>query len=908
MPKFRGYGLLAVVARNALPALTGLLPGADLLKVRQPLFWCALLLGTFFFYNGGLAHASTPVHIGYYQNPPKVFQDEQGQPAGFWPELTQTIAAEHDLELEWHFGEWEALLVALERGDLDMLVDVAVTGERRERLLFGTETTLVSWSQVFAAPGREFRRVADLAGQRVGILDSSVNVAGPEGLKMLLREYEVEAQLVSYPSYQAIFRALSSGELDAGVTNRDFGQHYGAELGMEGTPILFQPVELRYAFSPSSERATALREAFDQSLKELKATPDSEFYQQIAYWIAAGAPERRNLLPGWVFWSLGILLALAALLSVMVLTIETRVRTRTRQLRAHERELEASRDSLWQELDIRSALINSLPAQIAILDQHGYITAVNQRWQDFTQQFEPADEQTLPGVSYVETCQNRDSQSPLVQTGLTHSLTDILAGRRNHYEADYPWHSDKGECWYRVMVNPIRLRDKGHHGVVVMHLDITEQKKAEMHLNRLAYEDPLTGLNSRNGFVQAVERQHQTNGWEARGLVVAMDVLGLRDINDAFGYAAGDELLQELARRLEQFSGTRGVCSRTGGDEFIMYLPDRVQDARGTIQALHEQLSQPYWVGGIAVTMLVRQGYTRLGQQPRAVEILMREAELALSENRQDLRQPWTAYSQKLYRQDKQRIEFTQELRRALDEKQFELFFQPQIDLQQGTVSGLEALVRWHHPTRGLQSPAVFVPLAEKSRLIVPLGDWVLRAACEQLKTWRAAGYKPLPLSVNVSVMQFLSGDLPDKVARLLSEYELPPSAITLEVTESVFEHESEQLREQLRSLQQLGVGLALDDFGTGYSSLAYLQKYPFDAIKIDRAFVGAMLDDVYSRNIVETIVALAGLLGEKVVAEGIESQEIEQLLVSLGCEYGQGFLYSEPLPEPALRQWLASQ
>ncbi|MDZ7829666.1 MAG: EAL domain-containing protein [Halofilum sp. (in: g-proteobacteria)] len=221
-----------------------------------------------------------------------------------------------------------------------------------------------------------------------------------------------------------------------------------------------------------------------------------------------------------------------------------------------------------------------------------------------------------------------------------------------------------------------------------------------------------------------------------------------------------------------------------------------------------------------------------------------------------------------------------------------------------GSLTSCEALLRWHHPERGLSPPGLFIPIAEQSQLIGPIGDWVLRRACRHLREWQDAGFDAVRVAVNVSPAQFQFGDFACKVRDALAEFGLAPSSLTLEITESVFERESDALLGQIRALHNLGVRLSLDDFGTGYSSLLYLQRYPFDEIKIDQGFVFRLLDDAYSRNIVETVMGLARALDAEVIAEGIESTEVRDVLLAMGCRHGQGYYYSMPLAAEDFR-WL---
>jgi len=577
--------------------------------------------------------------------------------------------------------------------------------------------------------------------------------------------------------------------------------------------------------------------------------------------------------------------------------------------RLHEQEesLRQSRDRLSELLETRRALINSLPAHIALLDGNGTIVDVNEQWRHFGQLNAYPDADFGIGVNYIRLCETAGGDCSEEAAEVAQGLRQVLSGEREMFALEYPCHSPDEFRWFRVMVSPaVNPGEEGvHHGVVVMHVDITERKQAEQELNRLAYEDPLTGLPSRNGFTRILSDSLERTGWMPPAIVVGMDIAGQRDINDAHGYDTGDRVLIEIGRRLCEQAGEEGIVGRTGGDEFVLFLPlKRESNPDQSLAALSSSLHEPIDIGSQSIEMAVRFGYTQLANQPRPVESLLREAELALFQTRAEPGHSWVAYTSQLDSRVNERIRISQELRVALDSGQFELHFQPKVDLQSGSLLACEALLRWNHPECGLQSPGLFIPIAEQSQLIGPLGNWVLREACRLLRMWQDAGLEIVQVSINVSLIQFQLGDFPEKVAAVLAEFGLKPATLSLEITESVFERESESLLQQLQKLHEIGVRLSLDDFGTGYSSLLYLQRYPFDEIKVDQGFVQHILEDPYSRKIVDMVLGLASALKADTVAEGIETATVRDRLLEMGCRIGQGYFYSMPLAAEDFR-WL---
>jgi PAS domain S-box-containing protein/diguanylate cyclase (GGDEF)-like protein len=469
-------------------------------------------------------------------------------------------------------------------------------------------------------------------------------------------------------------------------------------------------------------------------------------------------------------------------------------------------------------------------------------------------------------------------------------------------------HKDGTLYWESEVISPLTDESGRITNYVVIKQDITALKEAQQELSRIAYEDPLTGLSTRIGFTRQLQRHTDRHGWKVPAAVVIVDIVGLHDINDVYGYEVGDQLLAEFSRRLAEQPGDNVLAGRIGGDEFTLFLlPGDGEALEPDLNRLVESLSFPFELDGINIEVAVRLGYTRLGDCQRPIEDLLRESERALSLHRKDTSVPWVAYSNRIQKEIQERIELTRELREALAEDQFELHFQPKVDLATGTLIACEALIRWNHPSRGLISPGVFIPLAEQSQLIGRIGDWVLRRACQYLRDWRDSGLEPVRVAVNVSVVQFQMGDFASRVRTVLEQSWVAPEELALEVTESVFENESAVLLEQMCMLRDMGVWLSLDDFGTGYSSLLYLQRYPFNEIKIDQGFVVNLLTDPFSRNIVETVVLLAKALNAEIIAEGIESAEVGNALISMGCRSGQGFFYSMPLEAEDFR-WLLEQ
>jgi predicted signal transduction protein with EAL and GGDEF domain/CheY-like chemotaxis protein len=439
-------------------------------------------------------------------------------------------------------------------------------------------------------------------------------------------------------------------------------------------------------------------------------------------------------------------------------------------------------------------------------------------------------------------------------------------------------------------------------------------------IRALAYQDGLTGLPNRRLFNEHLEKvlaRSRRKGTEFAVLFIDIDNFKL--INDTIGHQAADQVLRSLSESLsalirtddllglymdEKFDATAtvtiepigdSVLSRLGGDEFIVLLPDtRDRFAAGTVaRRILTHLEQPIRVDGHEVFVTASIGIATYPEDGLSSEILIRNADTAMYHAKQQGKAAFQYYSAAMNAASVERLTLETGLRRALEDGGLDLHYQPQIDIRTGQIVGAEALLRWHHPQRGYISPQTFIPIAEDSGLILPIGEWVLERACRQAAEWRAAGLPRIPVAVNVSGVQFQRQDLTELVRRNLRSSGLEPSMLRIEITETVLVSARERAVSLLTQLRDLGVRLALDDFGTGYSSLSYLRSFPIDTLKIDRSFVAEMLTNHTTASIIEAIISMTRILGLSVIAEGVEDQAQFAFLQQIGCDAVQGFYVS---------------
>ena len=464
--------------------------------------------------------------------------------------------------------------------------------------------------------------------------------------------------------------------------------------------------------------------------------------------------------------------------------------------------------------------------------------------------------------------------------------------------------------WRNLFVTLTDLRNEpAVNGIVVNARDITDRKKLEKSLRHQALHDDLTGLANRLLFTQKVAEAlaATVNSPQIVG-VLFLDVDELKDINDSLGHAAGDHVLLTVAARIKDTVRISDVAARFGGDEFAVLVSGAYGETEvcAVAQRLLDAISTPILYGERQLTVTASIGISLDVDRTSHPDDLLRAADSAMYRAKDAGRGRYELFEERMQVVAFERIEMRAELANAIEQDAFELHYQPIIRLRTGEVTGVEALLRWRHPERGLVGPGSFIPFAEETGLIVPIGEWVLEQACRDLATWRTAGHE-IYASVNVSIRQLEDNGFVESAPTIASMNDVEPWMLTLEITESVLATEKEDIQTRLELLRERGFRLAIDDFGTGYSSFQYLQQFEIDLIKIDRAFLTSLPSDRDS-GVIQGIVDLSTRVGAATVAEGVESGNQAQMLERMGCAYAQGFYFGRPTPAAEITELLADQ
>ncbi len=545
-------------------------------------------------------------------------------------------------------------------------------------------------------------------------------------------------------------------------------------------------------------------------------------------------------------------------------------------------------------------------------------------------------ESTLEGVFITDkNCKILDvNQSFIDITGYDRhesigATPNILnSGKQDKDFFDEMWRSIKetgqwrGEIWNKrqnqtvfpawLTISTVKNTDDDVVNYVAVFTDITEIKQSQSELSFLAHHDTLTSLPNRFFFNQKLEEAlNHAKRINSKLAILFIDLDRFKNINDSFGHTAGDHLLIHLAEGLKNTIRQDDTVARISGDEFIILFEDvkSTETIVGAVEKIMDVFSSAFTIEDHSIHITASIGISLFPLDGTNATDLVRNADAAMYRAKDEGRNTYQFYTRELTTKAFERVIMETELREALVKKEFHLHYQPQIDLHTKRLIGLEVLLRWHHPRLESVSPDQFIPLAEDSGLINPIGEWVLQEACQQAKTWMDQGYSFGRIAVNISGVQVNKGQLIDIVNKTLLETGLPATSLELEVTESIIMKQAEHAIIQLSELRELGILLSIDDFGTGYSSLSYLKQLPIHKLKIDRSFVCDILEDSDDRAIINAIIAMGKSLGLAVIAEGVENIEQEQYLLSSGCSEAQGFHYSKPVgPDELVKKYFKTE
>ncbi len=526
-------------------------------------------------------------------------------------------------------------------------------------------------------------------------------------------------------------------------------------------------------------------------------------------------------------------------------------------------------------------------------------------WSDETYRIWEIDKEYFPATfeAFIETVHPEDRELVIKMYNdslLNRSVYDV-EHRLLFPDGRIKYIHERGEPHYDATGKPIRF--------IGVSLDITERKASEEKIKHMAHHDGLTQLPNR---VLAKERAQQiiaqTKRVGAKAAFLFIDLDGFKDINDSLGHSARDLLLITIASRLQLCTQENDTISRQGGDEFLIILSEIYDETAITVTAekILKELAKPVEITTHTLSVSGSIGIAIYPDHGDIFEVLLKNADTAMYRAKELGKNTHCLYTQQMNYNQIGVFQLQNDLKSATKNNEFVLFYQPQIDLAKNKITGAEALIRWQHPQRGMIPPMSFIPIAESSGMIVQIGQWVIEEACRQAALWHEQGIK-ICVAVNISAMQFKRGNLEDVVKNALISSQLDPKWLELELTESVMMHDAEKTLQSIRNLKALGVQLSIDDFGTGYSSLAYLKRFAVDKLKIDQSFIRDILNNPEDAIIVQTIIQMSKNLNLLTIAEGVENQEILEVVKNFGCDEVQGYHFAKPMEASALEEFFIS-
>lgn len=434
-----------------------------------------------------------------------------------------------------------------------------------------------------------------------------------------------------------------------------------------------------------------------------------------------------------------------------------------------------------------------------------------------------------------------------------------------------------------------------------------ELKRSKEKIKKLAYSDYLTELPNRVAFTEMLDNVMLTLRNEEVIALMDVDIDNFKHINDTLGHSYGDELLIDVTHRLKQAIDENDYLARVGGDEFIILTQNLtdIGEYEAKVKKIQKIFDYPFVLSMKEYFITVSIGITMAPKDGKTTQVLTKNADSAMYAAKEYGKNTFVYFNNSINEKLMEKIQTQSELRKAIENDEFMVYYQPQVDLQTDRIVGFEALIRWNHPDKGIIPPGEFIYLAEETGLIVPIGTWVLQEACNQLKQWEDKGYTNLIMAVNISVRQFKDQDFVQMVKTVIEETGVNPNCLELEITETIALQDIEYTISIIQKLKEMGVAFSLDDFGTGYSSMNYLKRLPVNNLKIDKSFLDTIMDNRSDQNIVKTIISLAQTLDLAVIAEGVEKDEQGLFLKNAKCNKAQGYLYSKPLPKEEAEELL---
>ncbi len=843
--------------------------------------FCTLVIITHFILLAGVLDAAETqptktLRVAILDAPPALIPSDSGNHSGFLVDFLEEIAERENWRIQWLYLKWPEIINTAKRAELDLIPFVAYSRQRAEFLDYNSISYITGWGQVYIHPDEELlENIFDFEGKTIAVVKDEIYAIQ---FANLCAQFDIICHLKEVQDYKSAFALLDKRLVDGAVSGNLVGYSFEKRFNIERTPIVFNPSKVLFA-SPKGKNADVLQ-TIDNYLDEWKDNPSSPYYEINERWL--GKDNTNTFLPTWLLYSLIGLLGLLIITGLVVLILRKQIRKKTADLA--------------DKTDQIKQIINLVPHMIYATNANGEVILANR----YAANFFGLSQKEFDDINIEQLKKQIPEASKLFEDEEYLLRKDAVAvDKQLKVKA-----SNHKTTYLNISKVPFVGRYSRVPAVVTVGVDITESKEFEQQIQHMAQHDSLTGLpnrlllNDRINQSLALSLRHHHNG-----AVLFIDLDFFKNINDSMGHMTGDKLLVEVAKRLEDNVRSGDTVARLGGDEFIIQLSelsdnpeDAEEDAVTVAKKLLQTLSKGFRINGQSLHVTASIGIVVYPRDADSHELIMQRADTAMYHAKAKGRNGYAIFKSDMEAVIMRRQTLENDLHKAVYNNEFFLLYQPQINGTDSNLLGVEALIRWNHPEQGIISPLEFIPIAEENGTIVDIGNWVLEKACQQIKFWiDEYGSSPV-ISVNLSAIQLIHGNLVETISNLLDSTKIPAELLELEVTETLIIYEEKRSIELLKALKKIGVRISIDDFGTGYSSLNHLKKLPLDKLKIDRTFVNDIPGDPDSETIVKTIIRMSQDLGLEVTAEGVETEEQLEFLKEERCPQFQGYYFDKPL------------
>ncbi|NVJ67433.1 MAG: EAL domain-containing protein [Gammaproteobacteria bacterium] len=814
------------------------------------------------------------IKVGVFQSPPMIILEDNEEPKGFVIDFITAIAERENWQVEWVRDTWANLLERSKRKELDLMTFIAYREDRAQYLNYSEENFITGWGQVYTHSSNLFQSVLDFDGKKVAILKNEIHGIG---FKELCKTFDVQCNTVEVGDFNQAFGMLQNKEVDGTVAGNWVGHDYLSNYDIVPTTVIYNP--RKSLFAVPKGKSTEILSIIDQYIVLWKDDTSSPYYAAHEKWLTE---EHNNIAPKWLSTALLIISGLLAISALITYILRQQIKRQTA--------------SLIRQSEQTRQIIDLIPHFIYAANDEGNIFLMNRYAAEFFG-LKLDDYDLLPKSRLIE----KYGASTTLFEGDTALLEHGDGIHRSEFKTINA-HGD--EVHFNLIKVPFVSSSTEKPSVVAVGVDVTASKNYEKQIEHMSYHDPLTQLPNR---ILLNDRLKQSLALSVRqgysGAVLLIDLDDFKTINHKHGAQIGDQLLQELAERISSLIKVGDTVARLSSDTFVVLLHelsettnDGNNKAFKVAKMVQEAINRPINIKGSRIHVTASIGIVVYPADGKSHTNIIPRAETAMRHAKRNDKSSIVRFTSEMETAVFQKHLISNELKNAIENNEFELYYQPQFHISSVSPIGFEALLRWNHSKHGIIYPNDFIPAAEENNLILPIGYWVIEQSFRQLKKWQSTSLEDAFLGINLSVVQIKDPNLVSLVKSLIQQYDINPNQVEFEITETVLLQDIKDSLATLNALKKLGVKLSIDDFGTGYSSLSYINQLPLDKLKIDRSFIKDIEKDRGSQAIVKTIVNMSDDLGLSVLAEGIEERAHVEYLNSIGCKYYQGYYFSKPI------------